>query len=262
MTTADKRSTAPDKIAAFSGFDEASFVGPYYGVEQRQLPNIVGPDQMAILNVTGNIMSTPAELAATGLNNYGTLISGVDKPELLPFLKLGSAAKFEIKDASPFIYKVVSLKEEAPNEYLVSATKYETGKFKLIEDDISIEPLTNTFSYQSSQTVNGTTYTTLDTPVITSVTTGIPNAVDQTFNITGQWGAVSNSTGYNVILTHPNGQTQDASVTTTDHAFTGLSQVSVFNYSVNALGNKGGNNIQNAYFDSQYSTSGIFVVYN
>jgi hypothetical protein len=73
---------------------------------------------------------------------------------------------------------------------------------------------------------------------------------------------VSNSTGYNIILTHPNGQTQDASVTTTDHAFTGLSQVGVFNYSVNALGNKGGNNIQNAYFDSQYSTSGFFVVYN
>jgi len=262
MTTADKRSTAPDKIAAFSGFDEASFVGPYYGVEQRQLPNIVGPDQMAILNVTGNIMSTPAELAATGLNNYGTLVSGVDKPELLPFLKLGSAAKFEIKDASPFIYKVVSLKEEAPNEYLVSATKYETGKFKLIEDDISIEPLTNTFSYQSSQTVNGVTYTTLDSPIINQVTTGIPNLADETFNITGTWGAVSNSTGYNIILTYPNGQTEDASVTTTDHAFTGLSQVGVFNYSVNALGNKGGSNIQNAYFDSQYSTSGIFVVYN
>jgi hypothetical protein len=42
--------------------------------------------------------------------------------------------------------------------------------------------------------------------------------------------------------------------------FTGIDSVGVFTYSVNALGNKGGDG-GNAYFDSPYDQSGIFVVY-
>tara|TARA_R110000824_G_scaffold13784_2_gene59416 strand:- start:1455 stop:6290 length:4836 start_codon:yes stop_codon:yes gene_type:complete len=266
MGKADKRSdpaTDPTKVAAFSGFDDSSFSPsmPTRGPWNPDVPAVLGPDQMSILNVTGAILSTPSQLEASGLNPYGSLASGFDKPELLPFVKLGSPAKFEIKDASPFIYKVVSMKEEAPNEYLVSATKYETGKFKLIEDNISIEHKSNTYSYQTAQTINGITYTTLDTPVLASVTTGIPDPVTQTFNITGRWGEVSNVTGYNVILTYPNGQTIDAATTYTGYSFTGLTQVGVFNYSVNSLGNKA-SSLTNGYFDSQYDTSGLFVVYD
>lgn len=256
-------STNPSDTAFFSGFDESSFLPQTVtqGVVNPEIPTLVSPDQMAILNVTGNIFYTPEQLEASGLNPYGSLISGVDKPELLPFVKLGSPAKFEIRDASPFIYKVVSMKEEEVNQYLVSATKYETGKFKLIEDNISIEQEVNTYSYQSAQTINGITYTTLDTPVIDHVYTGIPDPVTQTFNITGSWGAIDNSTGYNVILTHPNGQTIDTATTFTGYSFTGLNQVGVFNYSVNALGNKAAS-LTNAYFDSQYDTSGLFIVYD
>ena len=265
MTTADKRvsSAILPKTAFFSGFDESSFLpeGVTQGVVNPVIPSLISPDQMSILNVTGNILYTPEQLEASGLNPYGSLISGVDKPELLPFVKLGSPAKFEIKDASPFIYKVVSMKEEEPNQYLVSATKYETGKFQLIEDNISIENPVNTYSYQSAQTINGITYTVLDTPRLTGIYTGIPDITSQTFNITGGWGAVDNTTGYNIILTHPNGQTTSESTDFTGYSFTGLSQVGVFNYSVNSLGNKA-NSLTNAYFDSQYDTSGIFVVYD
>jgi len=65
-----------------------------------------------------------------------------------------------------------------------------------------------------------------------------------------------------VVLTYPNGETEDVSINATGHEFTGLSQVGVFNYSVNALGNRAGEANSNAYFDSQYDTSGIFVVYD
>ena len=269
MTQPDKRadsSSDPSRDAYFSGFDDSSFVGPSNGVyglnQEGLLPTVVTPDQMTVLTVTGGIISTPTELESSGFSNYGSVVSGVDKPELLPFLKLGSAAKFEIKDSSPFIYKVVALKEDGPNEYLVSATKYDTGKFKYIEDNESIESLVNTYSYQTAQTVNDITYSTLDTPNIHSVTTGVPNASSQTFTITGIWNAVTYSTGYNVVLTYPNGETEDVSINATGHEFTGLSQVGVFNYSVNALGNRAGEANSNAYFDSQYDTSGIFVVYD
>ena len=87
------------------------------------------PSQTTVLNVTGAIT----------LKDYGCLVSGFDKPEFLPLLKLGSACKFEVKDVNPFIYKVLGQREIAPNEFLVSATKYETGKWNLIENNVSIE---------------------------------------------------------------------------------------------------------------------------
>ena len=50
--------------------------------------------------------------------------------------------------------------------------------------------------------------------------------------------------------------------TNTNFSFSGLSQVGSFRYSVNALGNKATNNASTAFFDSDYDTSGIFVVYD
>ena len=211
----------------------------------------ISPDQISVLNVTGLVVN----------QSYGSLVSGFDKPDILPFVKLGSPAKFEIKDADPFLYKVISMKEEAPNEYLVTATKYNTGKFNLIDKNISIEEKANTFSYQVAQTINGVTYKTLSPPSISSVTTGVPNLTDKTFTVTGSWSAVADSTGYNMILTLPNGQTINDSTTATNGGFDRLNQVGVFNFSVNALGNNAGDG-GNAFFDSDYASSGIFVVYD
>jgi hypothetical protein len=211
------------------------------------------PDQISMLSVTGAIID----------QDYGSIVSGFNDPSILPFVKLGSPAKFEIKQASPFFYKVISMKEEATNEYLVTATKYDTGKFNLIDKNISIENEANTFSYQVAQTINGVTYQTLDAPVLNNVTTGLPNASDGTFTITGMWGAVSHVTGYNMVLDLPNGQSASEFVekTITGGEFTGLNQVGVYNFKVNALGNRASRDGVDAYFDSDYSSSGIFVLY-
>ena len=245
----------------FSGLDTESLVGPYQGVLNSEIAE-TSPNQMAVLKITGYVISDPAVLEASGFNPYGTLASGFDKPQLLPFVKLGSPAKFEIANASPFIYKVISMKEEAPNEYLVTATKYDTGKFNLIEKNISIENKVDTQSYQVAQTINGVTYSTLPTPVLDNVTTGEPDVATDTFTITGMWSDVSDGTGYNVRLTQPNGLVISDFVTTTGHEITGLGQVGVFDFCVNALGNKGGDAEVNAYYDSSYDCSGIFVVYD
>ena len=68
------------------------------------------------------------------------------------------------------------------------------------------------------------------------------------------------STGYNVILTYPNFETEETTVTESGIKFDNQSTVGIFNVSVNALGNRGADG-GNAYFDSQYTSSGIFVVY-
>ena len=226
------------------------------GITESELSVAQSPDQISILSVTGSVID----------QDYGSIVSGFSDPSILPFVKLGSPAKFERPQASPFFYKVISMKEEATNEYLVTATKYDTGKFNLIDKNISIENEVNTFSYQVAQTVNGVTYKTLDAPVLDNVTTGVPNASDGTFTITGMWSAVSDITGYNMVLDLPNGQSASEFIAskdtnqTTGGEFTGLSQVGVYNFKVNALGNKAGS-AGNAYFDSDYSSSGIFVLY-
>ena len=245
----------------FSGFDSDSFIGPYEGVLNSEIAE-ASPNQMAVFSITGYVWSSPSDLELRGFNPYGTVVSGVDKPHLLPFVKLGSPAKFEIKDASPFIYKVIAMKENAPNEYLISATKYDTGKYNLIDNNISIENKADTYSYQVAQTINGITYSGLNAPVLHSLTTGVPDAATDTFSITGMWSAVTEGTGYNVRLTQPNGLVRSEFVTTTGHKIENLSQVGVFNFCVSALGDNGRRGGANAFFDSAYDCSGMFVVYD
>ena len=251
MNASDKRGSS----TVFSGFDPSSLRNYTRGVTNREVSNI-SPEQITTLLLTGGAQAVTNQ-------EYGTLLSGFDRPEVLPFIKLGSAAQFQIKEASPFIYKVISMKEENPNEYLVSATKYETGKFNLIDNNVSIEYKANTFSYQVAQTINGITYKTLDAPAfVGQVVTGIPNAIDQTFNITGNWThpSPSNVSGYGVRLTLPNGQVIEQTTLTTNISLSGLDQVGVFNISVNALGNMGRDG-GDAYYDSAYIDTGIFVLY-
>ncbi len=258
--TGTKRESAGVPFSGFSGFGKL-----HEGVLNSEISEI-SPDQMNVLYVTGHVWATAPELELRGFNPYGTVLSGFDKPQLLPFLKLGSPAKFEIKDASPFIYKVISMKEDAPNEYLVTATKYDTGKFNLIEKNISIETEANTYSYQVCQEIGDINYCTLAAPTLDTLTTGEPNAANDTFSITGMWSEVEESTGYNIRLTQPNGSvisefTNNTSEAT-GHEINGLAQVGVFNFCVNALGNKGGGGNVNCFFDSSYDCSGMFVVYD
>ena len=237
--------------AAFGGFDLSTLRNYTRGITDSELSGLA-PKQIIDINVTGTVTNL----------DYGCSLSGFSEPELLKAIHLGSAARFQIKDASPFFYKVISMKEENPNEYLVTATKYDTGKFNLIDKDISIENKANTFSYQVAQTINGVVYETLDTPTfVGEVTTGIPNAADQTFNISGNWNAVTHSTGYGVRLTQPNGQIFDTSTTNTNIVIDGLNQVGVFNLGVNALGNMARSCGDNAYFDSPYVNTGLFIVH-
>ena len=213
---------------------------------------VISPSQVTTLSVTGSSI----------IQEYGTLISGLDKPEVLSRLRVGSPCKFLIKDASPSIYKILDIKEENPNEFVVNATLYETGKFNLIENDVSIETLPNTFAYQVGTTINGITFENLSAPENLAATTGL---LEGLFYISGSFtdpNPANRSTGYGAVLQGPGGREVEMTVEdTTGILFTSLETVGVYTLNVKALGNGGAEGFEeNAYFDSQYSTIPVLLI--
>lgn len=207
--------------------------------------------QIITLSVTGSIGDV--------VGYRGCFVSGVDLPEYLPHIKAGSPYRLDLKDSSDYIYKVESIQEESINDYLVTASKFDTGKYNLIENDISIEPKENTFAYKVGSQVGDVFYEALSSPENISLTTGVGSEVD-TFFIQADWDNVTNNNGYNVILNLPNGRSQETSsdqdVNTV--TFDNINTVGNFNVNVKAIGDLSSTT---KYFDSSYSTFTEFFLY-
>lgn len=202
------------------------------------------------LNVTGNALAT----------GDGSYVSGVDSPQYLPFVKLGSPYRFDLKNADDVLYKVESIKENSPNEYLVTASKFETGKFALIENDISLDRKENTFDYNVATQIGDITYKTLSSPENLSVATGAGTEAN-TIYISGSWDNVTNNDGYEAILYYPNTSTQISGVSQNTNfvVFDNLSTVGNYSLSVKAQGDTSTNN---KYLDSDFSTVKTFILYD
>jgi len=182
---------------------------------------------------------------------------------LVQFVKQGSVYRFQRKLADDQIYKVISIKEENPNEYSLICTKFDTGKYALIENDKSIESQSNTYSYTLTQKIGDTTYQVLSPPTIQSLTTGI-DPINSQFYISGQWKPVLNANGYNVKLYQPNGAIQEENVPS---SITGAkfytNGIGNYSYRVSASGSYANGEINpNTYFNSDYSISGLFLIYD
>jgi hypothetical protein len=174
---------------------------------------------------------------------------------LVQFVKPGSPYRFQRKLADDEVYKIISIKEENPNEYSIIANKFNKEKYKLIENYTSIEPLQNTYSYQYTQVIDNKTYSILPAPSIKTLATGLAGSQ---LKISGTWLQVNGATGYNVRLYYPDGNSLDQFTLTTGYSFDINSNVGSYSFSVNAMGI---NNNQNQYFDSEFASTGIFIVY-
>jgi len=210
------------------------------------------------LNSEPHIVTLTASVAnSTGDGSY---VSGVDAAQYLPFIKLGSPYRFDLKNADNILYKIESIKENSPNEYLVAATKFETGKFSLIENDISLEREENTFDYNVATQIGDTTYITLSSPENLTISTGQGTEAD-TIYISGDWDNVTNNYGYEAILRFPNKSSQTSGVNedVTSVVFDNLSAVGNYSLSVKALGDT---STVNKYLDSDFSTVRSFILYD
>jgi hypothetical protein len=204
--------------------------------------------QIVTLNVTGQV----------GTGDGFSFVSGVDGPDYLQFIKLGSPYRFDLKDADDVLYKIDSIRENSPNEYLVSAAKFETGKFSLIENNISLDRKENTYDYNVATQIGDITYTGLSAPENLSITTG-EGAETDTFYISGDWDEVVDKDSYEVILRYPNGSDfSSTGILSENVKFDNLSSIGNYALSVRAIGSSAGSK---KTIDSEFSTLKTFILY-
>ena len=214
-------------------------------------------------------LSSPSQITTFGITGiteyeYGceAFVSNQDiNYSLIPFIKQGSVYRFQRKLADDQIYKVVSIKEENPNEYSLICTKFDTGKYALIENDKSIQNQSNTYSYTISQKIGNTTYRVLNTPIITTLATGV---TFEGFYISGEWKSVSDSLGYIVRLYQPNGTTLEETLVGINNTGLGFTIAGIGNYSYEVTASGSYSNGANArtYFNSDPAASGLFLIYD
>ena len=205
-------------------------------------------------------------LNVTGENSVGngdgfSFVSGVDKPDFLKFIKLGSPYRFDLINADNILYKIDSIKENSPNEYLVSAAKFDTGKFSLIEDNISLDRKENTYDYNVATQIGDITYSGLKAPENLSITTGSGTALEGplgTFFISGDWDAVPSVTSYEAVLSYPNGGSDSTSISSESVQFDNLSSIGNYALSVKAIGSSS-DTFKTT--DSEFSTLRTFILY-
>jgi hypothetical protein len=194
----------------------------YFGGLQESDINVNGYQQIRDFNVTGW-----GGFKGVQAKEYGDIVY-IDENDpsanLLKFVPEGSTYRFQSKDASDQVYKIISIMEEDNHSYKVVASKYLSGKYEEIENDINIPEAENTFGYNKSEfTVNDIKYISLEAP---EITLDVVQNEDAT-TITGNWEAVQNATGYYYYLDLPNGQ-QSPGQTTNGTGFS---------YNPNLIGN-------------------------
>lgn len=250
----------------FTGFAYSSIASNKRGASSGQISGAIQWDQ-AKYDITRGILpseidtyniSQITKIALTGYDNleYGSLIylnSGDPNTALLPIVKEGSPYRIERKNASDQIYKIVSIREENQNEYSITATKYDTGKFETIEKFITEDYLPQTY-YTGVNTVGSVDVSELPSPIITSFTA--TDITSSNFKLSGVWSAVVGATGYKAELS--NRTTSETYIYTTGNSSlvaTGLSSLGNWDLSLTALGGVG----KSASFPSK---TGVFVAYS
>jgi hypothetical protein len=172
---------------------------------------------------------------------------------LTSIIKAGSPYRIGRQDASDQIYKILAIREENQNEYIVAATKYDTGKFIQIEDFTSEDFLPATY-YSGPSKVGNVVVSQLNPPVITQFTTG--SADSNGFSLIANWNSVAGASKYeysvyNEILSiYYNGETLDTSIQLED-----LKDLGDWKLDLRSISTSVGK------INSELSKTGIFVAY-
>ena len=172
---------------------------------------------------------------------------------LLTSVPLGSAYRIGRNNAEDQIYKILAIKEENQNEYVVVGSKFNTGKFIEIENFSKEDFLPETY-YSGPSKVGNVDVKQLGAPEILSFTTGSVNS--NGFSLIANWENNPNALKYrynvynNVFNRNITGETLSTSLTINN-----ISELGDWKIDLYSVGN-GGSKI-----DSQPSKSGIFVAY-
>jgi len=216
-------------------------------------------------------LSSPSQIVnfvLTGFDNsleYGCKVfvsGGSINYNLIQFLKLGSVSRFQRKNSDDMIYKVINIKEENPNEYGISASLFNTGKYQLIENLIQENEKTDTYPHTLPQLINGVTYETLTPPLFTQLFTGFDSAIkSQVLNI--GWSGDPQSTKiktYEIKITDPYFSENISKVDNNDYNLlfsAPISQIGNYNISIKSIGLK---TDSVKFYDSEERSTGILIL--
>jgi hypothetical protein len=216
-------------------------------------------------------LSSPSQIVnfvLTGFDNsleYGCKVfvsGGSINYNLIQFLKLGSVSRFQRKNSDDMIYKVINIKEENPNEYGISASLFNTGKYQLIENLIQENEKTDTYPHTLPQLINGVTYETLTPPLFTQLFTGFDTSTKlKVLNI--GWSGDPQSTKiktYEIKITDPYFSERISSVDNNDYNLlfsTPISQIGNYNIAIKSIGLK---TDSVKFYDSEERSTGILIL--
>lgn len=222
----------------------------YQGLLEEEI-NAFNVPQISTFNITGWDNDTS--------NN--TCVLRIDKEDwnanMLNVVKDGYPYRIARQNALDSIYKIISIRESNQNEYTVIASKYDTGKFNIIENFSAAEWLPETY-YSGPTIISNIDISQFDSPTIVEFTTGSVSSTG--FSLTGKWTRPGQNgnypTGYLVTLSNvlSNISIQEV-ITTTGISFEELSVMGKWTLSVKALA-------QMKVNDSIASKAHTFVAYS
>lgn len=136
-------------------------------------------------------------------------------------------------------YKVSSIREGGVNEYEVSAIKFNTGKFAIIENTQNLNDFYDTFSFVGAQSATPVTNDNLnayqlDSPTINLFSTGNYDSQSDALDISGSWGEVNGASSYLVNVIAPNGQKTTLTTTGYNHIVYDQTQLGFYRLLVTA----------------------------
>jgi len=264
---ADISSSAVGNSGNYTGFTYNSAVSDKRGTPSGAISGAINwdstlyPPTKGILDAeidTYNI-SQITKMSLTGYDNtidYGSFIFlNQNDPNVafLPAVKAGSVYRIERTSSSDQIYKIISIRENSQNEYNITASRYDTGKFETIEKSITQDFLENTY-YTGIVTVGNVQVSQVATPRI--VTFSGFGKTSAGFKLAGTWTSGVNTTGFNVSLSNSlAGYFESTNVNQTGVEFAGLTDIGNWNLSVTALA-------RSPNINSSAATTGTFVAYS
>ena len=225
------------------------------------ITNFIEPNNGGILNSEISTINYPQikTFNITGFDNqdYGCnlyLNTGDPNINLLQFVKVGSPYRIERTGASDQIYKILSIREENQNEYSVVASKYDTGKYELIENFTVEDYLPDTY-YAGNIKVSNYQVEQLQVPYIDKFV--VSSSSESSFDLSGVWQLITKATGYEVNVYNSLAQisqTYTMPTNVTKYVFEGLGVLGTWTLKVKALGD-------NLNLNSDYSSKDCFVLY-
>ena len=171
---------------------------------------------------------------------------------LLNFVPVGSSYKIGRNNAEDQIYKILAIKEENQNEYIIVGSKFNTGKFIEIENFSKEDFLPDTY-YSGPSKVGNIDIKELDSPEIISFTTGKINT--DGFSLVANWQNNSQALRYRYNIYNEIFNISITGETTSTSLTVNAPNLGDWKMDLYSVGN-GGSKI-----DSQPSKTGIFVAY-